>query len=66
MKRLAMNGPVAQQQKRRIQISQPDTGEEEWLALREPLQTGWLTQGPKVAAFEKAFAAVTACHSPSR
>ena len=44
-------------QKRHIQISQPDTGEEEWLALREPLQTGWLTQGPKVAAFEKAFAA---------
>jgi perosamine synthetase len=52
-----MNGPVAQQQKRRIQISQPDTGEEEWLALREPLQNGWLTHGPKVAAFEKAFAA---------
>lgn len=39
-----------------IQISQPDTGEDEWQALREPLQTGWLTQGPKVAAFEKAFA----------
>ena len=52
-----MNGPVAQQQKRRIQISQPDTGEEEWLALREPLESGWLTHGPKVAAFEKAFAA---------
>jgi len=40
-----------------IQISQPDTGDEEWHALREPLATGWLTQGPKVAAFEKAFAA---------
>src|SRR6185503_7432576 len=39
-----------------IHIAQPDTGEEEWQALREPLQTGWLTQGPKVAAFEKAFA----------
>jgi dTDP-4-amino-4,6-dideoxygalactose transaminase len=39
-----------------IPIALPDTGEEEWQALREPLATGWLTQGPKVAAFEKAFA----------
>jgi dTDP-4-amino-4,6-dideoxygalactose transaminase len=31
-------------------------GEEEWLALREPLRSGWLTQGPKVAEFERAFA----------
>ena len=42
--------------RRVIQIAQPDTGEEEWLALREPLESGWLTQGPKVAAFERAFA----------
>ena len=41
---------------RNIQISLPCTGEEEWQACCEPLQTGWLTQGPKVAAFEKAFA----------
>jgi len=41
---------------REILISQPDTGEEEWQALREPLTTGWLTQGPKVAAFQRAFA----------
>jgi len=40
-----------------IQISLPDTGEEEWQAIREPLMSGWLTQGPKVAAFERAFAA---------
>lgn len=40
-----------------IHIARPDTGEEEWLALRETLESGWLTQGPKVAAFEKAFAA---------
>ncbi len=40
-----------------IYISKPDTGEEEWRALREPIESGWLTQGPKVAAFEKAFAA---------
>lgn len=43
--------------KRRIQISQPSTGNEEWQAVREPLSTGWLTQGPKVSAFQKAFAA---------
>jgi dTDP-4-amino-4,6-dideoxygalactose transaminase len=55
---------------RQIQISLPSTGEEEWNAVREPLMSGWLTQGPKVAAFEKAFAerhdvpyslAVTSC-----
>ncbi len=42
---------------RPIHIAQPCTGEEEWLALREPIFSGWLTQGPQVAAFEKAFAA---------
>lgn len=39
-----------------IQISLPSTGEEEWQATRAPLMSGWLTQGPKVAQFEKAFA----------
>jgi dTDP-4-amino-4,6-dideoxygalactose transaminase len=34
----------------------PSTGKEEWLALREPLESGWITQGPKVAAFEREFA----------
>ena len=57
-------------EKRNIAISLPSTGEEEWHAAREPLISGWLTQGPKVAAFEKAFAerhhvehalAVTSC-----
>lgn len=55
---------------RNIAISVPATGEDEWHALREPLESGWLTQGPKVAAFETAFAemhnvdhalAVTSC-----
>lgn len=59
-----------QMEKRNIAISLPCTGEEEWQATREPLMSGWLTQGPKVAAFEKAFAerhqvphalAVTSC-----
>ena len=42
--------------KRIIPISLPVTGNDEWLALKEPLETGWLTAGPKVRAFEKAFA----------
>ena len=42
--------------KRVIQISLPSTGEDEWLATKESIMSGWLTQGPKVAAFEKAFA----------
>jgi len=44
-------------EKRIIPISLPVTGEEEWEALKEPLTTGWLTAGPKVRDFEKAFAA---------
>ncbi len=42
--------------KHTIQISVPATGEEEWRACRGPLMEGWITQGPRVAAFEKAFA----------
>ena len=41
---------------RRIQIARPSMGEEEWQALREPIESGWLTQGPKAAQFEKEFA----------
>lgn len=61
---------MSDQQKRFIPISLPALGEEEWLALREPIMSGWVTQGPKVAEFEKAFAdyhevkhaiAVTSC-----
>jgi perosamine synthetase len=40
---------------RTIPIAMPTLGDEEWQALREPLESGWLTQGPKVAAFEAAF-----------
>lgn len=40
-----------------ISIAEPYMGQEEWNSLREPLETGWLTQGPKVKEFEMAFAA---------
>jgi dTDP-4-amino-4,6-dideoxygalactose transaminase len=40
-----------------IPIALPATGDEEWQAVRAPLADGWLTQGPRVAAFERAFAA---------
>lgn len=32
-------------------------GIEEWEATKEPIFSGWITQGPKVAEFEKLFAA---------
>ena len=41
---------------RKVAISLPSTGDEEWQAVREPLVSGWLTQGPKVAEFEQKFA----------
>jgi dTDP-4-amino-4,6-dideoxygalactose transaminase len=41
---------------RNVAISLPSTGDDEWNAVREPLISGWLTQGPKVAEFEKNFA----------
>lgn len=41
---------------RKIPISLPSLDEEEWYALREPIMSGWLTQGAKVTAFEEAFA----------
>ena len=38
---------------RNIQIALPVTGEEEWHSVQESIMSGWLTQGPKVAEFEK-------------
>ncbi|WP_133366373.1 DegT/DnrJ/EryC1/StrS family aminotransferase [Qipengyuania sediminis] len=42
---------------RTVHIALPMIGEEERRAVLEPLESGWLTQGPKVAEFERMFAA---------
>jgi len=53
-----------------IPIASPVIGEAEFQAIREVLESGWLTQGSRVAAFEEMFAkmhgvnhaiAVTSC-----
>lgn len=41
---------------RNIPIALPMLGEEERLSVQKPLETGWLTQGPFVAEFERGFA----------
>lgn len=40
-----------------IPISKPSLGEEEAAAARHAILSGWVTQGPRVKAFEEAFAA---------
>ncbi|HEY7198710.1 MAG TPA: DegT/DnrJ/EryC1/StrS family aminotransferase, partial [Candidatus Dormibacteraeota bacterium] len=47
-----------------IPVAKPWLGEEEADAARRPLISGWVTQGPEVAAFEAEFAsAVGAAHA---
>jgi perosamine synthetase len=43
-------------EKRNIAISIPSMGQEEWEAVKAPIESGWITQGPKVKEFEKIFA----------
>jgi len=43
--------------KMNVPITKPSLGEEEARAPYESIKSGWVTQGPKVAAFEKAVAA---------
>src|SRR5262245_63387186 len=40
-----------------IPITKPWIGDEELMAVARPLGSGWLAQGPEVAAFEREFAA---------
>lgn len=48
----------------RIPIVRPNLGEEEAAAARRVILSGWVTQGPEVAAFEQDFAAaVGAAHA---
>ena len=41
---------------RHVPLAGPATGEEEWLAMRDAVMSGHLTQGPKLREFESAFA----------
>lgn len=43
----------------KIPISKPLMGEEEKAAVVQPLETGWVVQGPKVAEFEQLFCKFT-------
>jgi perosamine synthetase len=40
----------------KIPIARPNIGQEEWEALRDPIMSGWIAQGPKVKEFEEVFA----------
>ncbi|HEY5079065.1 MAG TPA: DegT/DnrJ/EryC1/StrS family aminotransferase [Opitutaceae bacterium] len=39
-----------------IPLAKPDVGDEEIALVAETIRSGWITQGPRVAAFERGFA----------
>jgi dTDP-4-amino-4,6-dideoxygalactose transaminase len=47
---------TAVETKAMLPIAKPTIGDAELEAVRRPLGSGWLTQGPEVAAFEREFA----------
>jgi len=49
--------PQAEPQARRVSFSPPAIGEDEIREVRDTLESGWLTTGPKVKLFEQRFAA---------
>jgi len=52
----SVNGLVNGMTKRTIPIALPSIGEDEIRCVEETMQTGWVTQGPRVAKFERDFA----------
>ena len=48
-----------------LPFSRPSMGDAELAALREVLQSGWITTGPKNQALEEAFCTLTGTPSPS-
>lgn len=43
----------------KIPVAKPDLGEEEVALVSETIRSGWITQGPRVAEFEREFASYT-------
>ena len=44
---------------RQIPITKPLLGDAEFEAVREPIESGWVLQGPRVLEFESRFASFT-------
>jgi dTDP-4-amino-4,6-dideoxygalactose transaminase len=52
-----MSATTATPKRSTIPIARPSLGKEEAAAARDAILSGWVTQGPQVAAFEEEFAA---------